>query len=105
MTPMLRRSFLTALSAQRVLGANSRVNVGLIGCGGRGRLVSRLMREAPDVAFTAVADVYLSNAERARDWAGSDARSFQDFRKLLELKDVDAVLVATPDHWHATTTV
>jgi predicted dehydrogenase len=63
------------------------------------------MREAPNVAFTAVADVYQSNAERAREWAGTDAKQFQDFRRLLELKDLDAVLVATPDHWHATACV
>jgi predicted dehydrogenase len=105
---MLRRRFvttsglgMTALSASRVLGANDRVNVGLIGCGGRGRFVARLMREAPNVAFPAVADVYQANGETARAWAGPDAVFFQDFRKLLERKDVDAVLIATPDHWHA----
>lgn len=105
---MLRRNFvqatglgMTALSAGRILGANDRVNVGLIGCGGRGRFVARMMREAPNVAFTAVADVYQTNADRAKEWAGSDAKSFGDFRKLLELKEVDAVLIATPDHWHA----
>jgi predicted dehydrogenase len=108
---MLRRNFvtsgaaITALSASRVLGANDRVNVGLIGCGGRGRFVARAIREAPNVAYIAVADVYKTNAEMAREWAGSDARSFQDFRKLLEIKDIDAVHVATPDHWHAATTV
>jgi predicted dehydrogenase len=105
---MLRRNFvktsgiaLTALSASRVLGANDRLNIGLIGCGGRGRYVARLMREAPNVAYTAVADVYKTNGEIAREWAGADAKFFQDFRKLLDLKDVDAVHVATPDHWHA----
>jgi predicted dehydrogenase len=105
---MLRRNFvktsglgLTALSASRVLGANDRLNIGLIGCGGRGRYVARLMREAPNVAYTAVADVYKTNGEIAREWAGADAKFFQDFRKLLDLKDVDAVHIATPDHWHA----
>lgn len=109
---MLRRNFihrsglgLTALSASRVLGANDRLNLGLIGCGGRGRAVARLMRELPNVAYTAVADVYKTNGEAARQWAGSDAKFFQDFRKLLELKDVNAVLIATPDHWHAVATV
>jgi predicted dehydrogenase len=112
MTPMQRRNFLqasglgiTALSASRVLGANDRVNIALVGCGGRGRYVGRLMREAPNVAYTAVADVYARNAEAARQWAGPDAKSFPDFRKLLELKDVDAVHVATPDHWHAIASV
>ncbi len=91
----------SALSASRVLGANDRLNVGMIGCGGRGRYVARLMSEAPNVAFIAAADVYLTNANRAGEWEGADAKVFQDFRKLLELKDVDAVLIATPDHWHA----
>jgi predicted dehydrogenase len=92
---------MTALSASRVLGANDRLNIGLIGCGGRGRGVARSMREAPNVAYTAVADVYKNNGELAREWAGADAKFFQDFRKLFELKDVDAVHIATPDHWHA----
>jgi predicted dehydrogenase len=109
---MQRRQFLggagaglMAQSAQRVLGANDRVNVGLIGCGGRGRYVAGLMREAPGVEFGATADVYLPNAERAREWAGTNARAYQDFRRLIEGKDIDAVLIATPDHWHAITTV
>ena len=91
--------------AGRALGANDRVIVGLIGCGGRGRYVAGLMREAPGVEFAAAADVYLPNAERAREWAGPKATAFQDFRRLLDRKDIDAVLVATPDHWHATATV
>lgn len=106
---MLRRNFvkksglaMTALSASRVLGANDRLNIGLIGCGGRGQYVAKLMRDsAPNVAYTAVADVYQKNGETARAWAGSDAKFHQDFRKLLESKDVDAVHIATPDHWHA----
>ncbi len=106
---MERRDFskvtLTALSASRVIGANDRLNVGLIGCGGRGRYVARLMREAPNVAFTAVADVYRKNMDAGREWAGTDAKAFQDFRRLLELKDVDAVMVSTPDHWHAAVSV
>ncbi len=59
------------------------------------------MKQAPNAEFVACADVYLKNAESAREWAGGSAKVFQDFRKLLELKEVDAVLVATPDHWHA----
>ena len=105
---MLRRNFVkasslgvTALSASRVLGANDRVNIALIGCGGRGRFVAQKMREAPNVAYTAVADVYKTNGEIARKWAGDDAKFFQDFRRVLDLKEVDAVHIATPDHWHA----
>jgi predicted dehydrogenase len=101
---MQRREFLGAgavAAAQRLIGPNDRVVVGLIGCGGRGRYVAGLMREAPGVEFAATADVYLPNAERAREWAGPAANAYQDFRRLLDRKDIDAVLIATPDHWHA----
>src|ERR1041384_2934158 len=110
---MERRKFIqasgaavSALSASRVMGANDRLNIGLIGCGGRGRFVARLMRDSsPGVVYNAIADVYQPNADNARQWAGPDARTFQDFRKLLDLKEVDAVHIATPDHWHATIAV
>ena len=104
---MKRRNFLatTALSASRVLGANDQVRVVLIGCGGRGRYVAKLMRENPNVAYVAAADVYQKNAEAAREWAGGDAKAFGDFRRVLEMKDVDAVHIATPDHWHAIPTI
>jgi predicted dehydrogenase len=87
------------------MAASDRVVVGLIGCGGRGRYVARLMREAPGVEFAAAADVYLPKAEEAREWMGPRAHAHQDFRRLLERKDIDAVLVATPDHWHAIPTM
>ncbi len=95
----------TAASAKRILGANDRVRLGLIGCGGRGIEVATLMRKVPEVEYIAVCDVYETNANSAREWAGTAARAFGDFRKLLEQKDVDAVHIATPDHWHASATV
>jgi predicted dehydrogenase len=101
---MQRRYFLSSTAAA-LAGANDRVVVGLIGCGGRGRYVANFMREAPGVEFAAAADVYLPNAEKAREWAGTSAAAYQDFRRLLERKDIDAVLIATPDHWHAGATV
>jgi predicted dehydrogenase len=91
----------TAASAKRILGANDRVRLGLIGCGGRGMDVATAMRKAPGTEYVAVCDVYEANANAAREWAGTAARAFGDFRKLLEQKDVDAVHIATPDHWHA----
>ncbi len=95
----------TAISYQKILGANDRVRVGLIGCGGRGTQVAKLMLAVPGVEYSALCDVYLPNTETAKSWAGAGAKTFQDFRKLLEQKDVDAVHIATPDHWHATVSV
>jgi predicted dehydrogenase len=111
---MHRRQFLgtsvaaasaTALSAARVHGANDRVRVALIGCGVRGMHVARLMAEVPGVAFVAVCDVFARNAAAAKEWAGAGCDAYGDFRKILDRKDVDALLVATPDHWHAIPTV
>lgn len=107
---MQRRHFLqagaaTALSASRVRGANERVKLALIGCGGRGRYVSGFMKELDNVDLVAACDVYLPNAESARQWAGGNAAAYQDFRRALDRKDIDAVVVATPDHWHAAATI
>jgi predicted dehydrogenase len=95
----------TAASFGRISGANDRVNIGLIGCGGRGPFVARFMAELPTARFTALADVYLPQARKAQAWAGADTPIHQDFRQLLERRDVDAVLVATSDHWHGMATV
>jgi predicted dehydrogenase len=109
---MKRREFIkssvistTALSTGRILGANDRVVIGLIGCGGRGMEVAAQMRKAPGAEYGAVCDVYETNARAAREWAGASAHIYKDFRKLLERKDLDAVHIATPDHWHAIPTV
>lgn len=99
---MRRRTVLgmAAAAASRIAGANERVHVGVIGCGGRGRYVARWMREA-GAEIAGAADVYLPNAERLKGESGNDCGVYQDFRRLLERTDIDAVLVATPDHWHA----
>jgi len=89
-----------AAAAARIRGANERVRVGVIGCGGRGRYVARWMREA-GAEIAGAADVYLPNAERMKEESGGGCAVYQDFRRLLERTDIDAVLVATPDHWHA----
>lgn len=96
---------LTALSASRVLGANERVNVGLIGFGLIGRFHLAALKEQPDVQVTAVCDVHGGRAEAAAAMAGTQPARHRDFRKLLEDKNVDAVYVATPDHWHALMTM
>jgi predicted dehydrogenase len=96
----------TALSASRVLGANDRVTVGIIGCGGRGRMVMREMLRAPNTELAAACDVYDNNAAlAAQELSAGRAKTIKDFRRLLETRDIDAVQISTPDHWHAIATV
>jgi len=90
----------TALSARRVLGAHERVNVAPIGCGARGRRRATLFTQTPVAAVTALCDVYDQQVAQARESASEGARGFKDFREVLDQKDIDAIVVATPDHWH-----
>jgi len=101
-----RRSFLaaTAVSASRVLGANERLRGGVIGSGGRGRLLTAEFKEI-GVEMAAVCDVYRPNLELGLKQASSNARAYDDYRRLLEDKSIDVVIVATPDHWHAQMTI
>ncbi len=96
---------MTALGYSRVLGANDRIRVALVGCGNRG--VNALLKEAlrmDDVQMVAACDVYQPNLDEALDnikQAGGQADGYGDYRKVTERKDVDVVMIATPDHWHA----
>ena len=90
---------MTAASYSRVMGANDRVQLGLIGCGGRGTGVMGTFMNTGQVDVTAVCDVYGERIDRAQQKA-TKAQGFTDHRKLLAQKNVDAVLIATPDHWH-----
>jgi predicted dehydrogenase len=94
----------TAASYSRILGANDKINLGLIGCGGRGVGVLGTFQKTESVSVTAVCDVYATRVDRAIGRA-KDAKGFADHRKLLEHKQLDAVLIATPDHWHTATTI
>ncbi len=88
----------------RVLGANDRINVGVIGVGGRG---SGVMQWAMEVGKTtrpaqivAVCDVYRKRLNKAKETSQAEFATL-DYRELLARKDIDAVIIATPDHWHA----
>lgn len=100
-----RRSFLggaaamTAGSWSRVLGANDRIQVGAIGVGVRGRLDLAGFTRRPDVDVRALCDVWGSAIDETRKLAPA-AKSYQEYRKLLDGEKLDVVLVATPDHWH-----
>jgi predicted dehydrogenase len=93
---------LTALQAGRVLGANERVRLGVIGVGNRGGQVMDAFLKHPDVELAAMCDVCRSTLEASNaKWADGKAALYGDFRKLIDHKGLDAVVVATPDHWHA----
>lgn len=90
------------LAAASVFGANDRINFAVIGCGGMGtgHLGSLVKRgEADNIKVLAVSEVYQRRLTRAKNICQGEG--YLDYRKLLERKDIDAVLIATPDHWHA----
>jgi predicted dehydrogenase len=97
---------LTAASYSRVLGANDRVQLALIGCGGRGRGVLGTFVKTDRVEVPAVVDVWPERTAEAKKQSAPNAKQFTDHRKMLATtKDLDAVLIATPDHWHAQTAI
>jgi predicted dehydrogenase len=94
-----------ARSAARVVGSNDRIRVGMIGMGGMGTVhlqaFMKQTEEEKDIQVVAVCDIYKRRKERARDIAKlTDKDVHHDYRDLLARGDVDAVLIATPDHWH-----
>jgi len=93
----------TAASYSRILGANDRINLGLIGCGGRGQYVMSTFVKTDRVELKGVCDVWQERADEAKKKGGSTStNTYSDHRKMLDtLKPLDAVLIATPDHWHA----
>jgi predicted dehydrogenase len=107
MPDVTRRDFLrssavamAAASYSRVLGANDTIYLGVVGCGDRGRYDMKSFLTTNEVTITGLCDIYGQMIEKARALA-PDAAAFKDHRKLLEAKNLDAVLVTTPDHWHA----
>jgi predicted dehydrogenase len=114
LTDVSRRDFLSTsaagvawlasakLASAAVLGANDRIRMAVIGCGGMGSghlagLVKR--KEQDNIDVVAVSDVYQRRLTRAKGI--SNAEGYLDYRKILDRPEVDAVLIATPDHWHA----
>jgi len=95
---------MAGLSSGSVLGANDRIRLGVIGTGRQGiDNMRNFMQHGVEVA--AVCDVYQPNLEKGLKAAGGKAKTFTDFRRLLEEQDIDVVINATPDHWHALPTV
>jgi predicted dehydrogenase len=86
--------------ASRV-GANDKIVLGFIGTGGMGSGLIDIFKRFPQVEIAAVCDVFEPHLHRARSSAGGTPETYRDFRRVLDRKDLDAVVIATPDHWHA----
>jgi predicted dehydrogenase len=110
--PLTRRTFLasaaaaaTLASPARALGSDSRIILGVIGTGGRGTELGRLFSTLPDVVVTYTCDVDEDRANKAAAAVGKKAaaapKPVTDFRRVLDDKEVDSVIVATCNHWHA----
>ena len=91
----------TALSYSRIAGANDRIRMGFIGIGNRGDQVHGAFLEYGDSQTVAVSDLRDDYMDFAAKKSRSNPTKYKDYRKLLEDKNVDAVAIATPDHWHA----
>jgi predicted dehydrogenase len=104
-TDLSRRGFLaasvTAASAARVLGANDRVRLGIIGTGDRGSYLMREAIRASNIEWVAVCDAWDVRRDKAAQLAGGNVEKYPDYRRLLDRKDIDAVIVATWDNNHS----
>lgn len=97
-----RRTLLaaTALSQSRILGANDRPRLGAIGLGGRMRYLLEVVNKLDQADIAAMCDVYEPRADQMRAERAPQAKLYTDFRALLDDKSLDAVVIASPDHWH-----
>ncbi len=89
----------------RVRGANDRINVGFVGCGGRMnthiRYLAARAKEKGDIQMVAVSDIYDKRKQEAREKTGVDEKSvYHNFNELCSRSDIDVVVIASPDHWH-----
>ena len=89
----------TLMAPSRVIGANDRIGIGIIGPGARGKQIMRAAMSCPNTELLGAADVYTRRLEEVKAVAPS-AKTYLDDRRLLEDRSIDAVLIATPQHLH-----
>ena len=104
-----RREFLrasaAAVSGGRIMGANERIRVGALGTGGRTRYHMAVLNRIGGTEIVAVCDVYEPRRREAREKLAPAAREYVDYREVLDRKDIDAVVIGSPDHWHVPMTM
>ena len=88
-------------ASARAASPNSRIHLGIIGCGGMGQANLSACASQPDVVVTAACDVWDTRARAVADRFKDTCKTYRDFREMLQQKDLDAVIIATPPHWHA----
>jgi predicted dehydrogenase len=94
-----------ALPAANVLGANDQLRVGVIGTGGRAQALMKALAKVPNVRIAAVCDVWDNNLADGRKLAAEGAFTTKRYQDIFDRKDIDAVLIGTPDHWHSPLTI
>ena len=102
---MAAATLATAASSRRVLGANGRVRVGFIGIGLIGTRHLLDFQAQPDCEIAGISELSDERMEFGVAKAGNNPPRFPDFRRMLERPDIDAIVVSTPDHWHALLTI
>jgi predicted dehydrogenase len=93
-------ALVTAASYGRILGANDRIRMGAIGTGSRGQTLLGALNRLESNDIVALCDVYQPHLVTSKAAHAPNAEVYADHRALLDRKDVDAVVIATPDHWH-----
>jgi predicted dehydrogenase len=95
----------TVAAARRVVGANDRIRLGIVGSGQRGQYLMKSANEVGNIEWVAAADIWDLRRDEAEQVAGTKIAKYGDYRRLLERKDIDGVIVGTFDHMHAQVTV
>lgn len=101
MDMLTRRSVLaSAALLPRAVAANDRIQIGIIGAGGRAQHLMKSLVKMPGAKIVGICDVWDANIEKASQMAGGGIAASKNHLEFLQRKDVDAVLIAAPDHWH-----